>query len=113
MTNLTVRGQGSGGIGSGIDKRIVFGQLTDGINWNMMADLMNKDGQPILNKSSQRIKPSIYFYVKGTITAISHSIDRPPWYKACPEADDNGFYGKVIEGGDNSWFCESRNNRTQ
>ncbi len=44
------------------------------------------------------------FECVGTITAISHSPDKPPWYKACPKGSGEKF--KVQEDGHGKWFCE-------
>jgi len=49
-----------------------------------------------------------YFSISATITSISHSQDRPPWYKACPDEKENKY--KVVEDGNGGWYC-SRNNK--
>ena len=45
--------------------------------------------------------PQCYFETLGTISSIVHNIDRPPWYKAAPDAQTNA---KVIEDGRGSWM---------
>lgn len=88
--------------------RINFGQLVNDINFNIMNDLVDKEGNKIISKkTNEPIKPSIFFDIKGKITAISHSPDRPPWYKAATEPDSNGFYPKVIGNGDGTYLAAS------
>jgi len=47
-----------------------------------------------------------YFDLIGTITQIPANMEKPPWYKACPEVDGKAeSNAKVEEDGNGKWIC--------
>lgn len=44
-----------------------------------------------------------YFDLIGTLTQIPANMERPPWYKACPEGSESN--AKVEEDGNGKWIC--------
>jgi len=57
---------------------------------------------PAPRRSFDEVEDEQMFTVVATITAIRQSVDRPPWYKACPAPDTNA---KVVADGAGRWFC--------
>jgi len=52
-------------------------------------------------------KKADYFTVVATITTISHSQDKKPWYEANPDVnDDTAKNAKVQSMGDGTWRCD-------
>jgi len=64
----------------------------------LLQDTLTTDPNSHGNDSNQ----GEVFSIKATITAITHSQDRPPWYSAAPDPDTKA---KVIEDGKGGWFC--------
>ncbi|ETO08297.1 hypothetical protein RFI_29091 [Reticulomyxa filosa] len=73
----------------------------DRVNWNEVK-------QAQIGLSSDPKSKGEYFTLKGTITAISHSQEKPPWYKAAPGNDTKA---KVTDDGRGTWYC-AQNQKT-
>jgi len=51
-------------------------------------------------------KKADYFTVVATITTISHSADKKPWYEANPDLNCDAKNAKVQSMGDGTWRCD-------